>query len=45
MIDKLGYPMRCIQCLRLIQLGVDLHWYNYGTSHQHACTPACRRAA
>ena len=45
MIYKLGYPMRCIQCGNLIQLGTDLRWYNYGTDRQHVCTCVCRRAA
>lgn len=45
MIYKLGYPMRCIQCDNLIQLGTDLHWYNYGTDCQHLCSVAHRRAA
>jgi hypothetical protein len=45
MIHKLGLAWRCWKCDRLIQRGVDLHWYNYGTDRQHACAVAYRRAA
>jgi hypothetical protein len=36
-VNKLGPPQQCDCCARWVQLGVDMHWYNYGSDFRHCC--------